>query len=773
MNADEALRYTEALYGKRPRGRLGLSWIDRKGRFKSATAADPVEFVRRASVRVGEQCPSIYLRCTTLAAEPKKGERGGADLALLLPGLWSDLDYGTDGHKHDPNKHGGLALPANAEDALEVIRAAALPPPTLVVKSGGGLYAWWLLDQPVTLDAEGRESWGRTSAEWQAQLKAGARARGWYYGAGVGNLDRVLRLPGTVNGKVDPGRPCTVVQWDGPRYTAEALRAALVDADMVVARDRAVIGEAAATEYEDWEREAMDARDKADPGPAARLDAIGFEKVLTSAAWTLCPQTHSGDIESCFTRPGGGSTTTCSAHVLSVQPHVLVVHSEEAGLPTGGGQRLTPFRVFAHLHHGGDEKEAARDIREQRTEAAQMLGLVPARHPAPSGDDPAIALDRCEATFRRWLGDTFDMSSLHAQLAVMAVERMNGDPLWLMVISGSGNAKTESVSALAGGGAHVISTISSPAGLLSASPYKDRDEDATGGLLRKIGNRGVLVVKDFTSILSMGRDMRTELLAAFREIYDGKWDRNVGTDGGTTLLWVGRLGLVGAVTTAWDTHHAVIAVMGDRFALIRTDSNSNRIEIGRQATKNVGSEKAMRADLAGAVKDVLAAANTADPITLTDEETERLLRAADLVTRARSAVDRDYKGTPLMAHMAEAPTRFSKQLVQVVRGSVAVGLDRDKAMRLAIRCARDSVPPLRMLLLDYLAEYSVIGEYIPMHEIRKGVDKPRTTVDNELQAMHLLGLVQVEEADTVYKGRDVTRWSYRLHLDIDPAALAY
>jgi hypothetical protein len=45
-----------------------------------------------------------------------------------------------------------------------------------------------------------------------------------------------------------------------------------------------------------------------------------------------------------------------------------------------------------------------------------------------------------------------------------------------------------------------------------------RIKTATGGLLRQIGERGILVIKDVTSILSMHREMRSAILAALREI---------------------------------------------------------------------------------------------------------------------------------------------------------------------------------------------------------------------------------------------------------------
>ena len=89
--------------------------------------------------------------------------------------------------------------------------------------------------------------------------------------------------------------------------------------------------------------------------------------------------------------------------------------------------------------------------------------------------------------------------------------------------------------------------------------------------------------------------MRGRVLAALREIYDGRWERNVGTDGGQTLTWTGRIVVVGAVTTAWDAAHAVIAAMGDRFVLIRADSSTAARQVRHQAIRNTGGETAMRA----------------------------------------------------------------------------------------------------------------------------------------------------------------------------------
>ena len=220
---------------------------------------------------------------------------------------------------------------------------------------------------------------------------------------------------------------------------------------------------------------------------------------------------------------------------------------------------------------------------EPHTDLADQDDEKPSSAADEQAQHPRQTLDEVREVFRKWLGRDYDVDVIDAVLATGAAERLAGDPLWLLVISGPGNAKTETVQALSGTGAYVTSTITSEGALLSASPRRERRKNATGGLLRKIGDRGVLVIKDVTSILSADRNTRGVVLAALREIYDGRWERNVGSDGGQTLTWTGRIAIVGAVTTAWDASHAVMAVMGDRFVLIRSDSTTGRIAAGNKA----------------------------------------------------------------------------------------------------------------------------------------------------------------------------------------------
>jgi hypothetical protein len=396
------------------------------------------------------------------------------------------------------------------------------------------------------------------------------------------------------------------------------------------------------------------------------------------------------------------------------------------------------------------------------TKPAKPTWTTTARAPA----EQAAALEAAHEIAREGFGAEYDLDVLDVVMSTAASEQLPGIPAWLLVVGGSGATKTETVSPLKGVGAHSVSTLTGPAALLSGTPPKQRSKGATGGLLRKVGDTGLLVVKDVTSILSMHRDTRAEIIAALREVADGRWDRDLGEGGGRTLTWEGRVVVIGAVTTAWDQAHAVIAAMGDRFPLIRLDSTGGRKAAGRKAASNTGLEAELRQKLTDAVTRVLEGMNP-DGTDLTTDETERLLDAADLVTRARTAVVYDYRGEVIDAHAPEMPTRFMKHLVQIVRGAVAIGVERNRALELGIRVARDSMPPIRLAIIDDVAANP---DSTPT-DIRRRTDKPWTTVDRQCKALHMLGVLTVDEVEELRAGKTVTRWFYKLADGIDPKAL--
>src|SRR5262249_42455410 len=104
-----------------------------------------------------------------------------------------------------------------------------------------------------------------------------------------------------------------------------------------------------------------------------------------------------------------------------------------------------------------------------------------------------------------------------------------------------------------------------------------------------------------------------------------------------------------------------------------------------------------------------------------------------------------------------------KQLAQMMRGALAIGMNRKTALALALRCARDSMPQLRLAVLQDVAD----NDDSKIIDIRRRLQKPWRTVDRALQALHVLGLVTCREEEKKRGNKEIQVRHYSLHIDVD------
>ncbi len=344
------------------------------------------------------------------------------------------------------------------------------------------------------------------------------------------------------------------------------------------------------------------------------------------------------------------------------------------------------------------------------------------------------------ATFRRWLYLP-DVSPLLVVLGTVAANLLEGDPVWTLLVGPPGSGKSEILQAVGGmPNVHPVATLTEPA-LLSGTTKKDRAQDASGGLLRSIGAQGIILCKDFGSVLSMHRDGRAQVLAALREIYDGSWTRHVGVDGGRALSWSGRIGLVAGCTPTIDRHHAVMGTMGERFILYRL-SAVDAAEQSRRALGHAGKESAMRSELAAAVGRLFAGGVPCKPQERTDADDERLIGLATLIVRCRSAVERDgYTREIELIPGAEAPTRLVVVLARLLAGLDAIGCPRDTGWQVVTKAALDSIPEIRRNAIEVLY---LSGLPVDTGSIAENLRYPTTTTRRALEDLTAYGIARRE-----------------------------
>ena len=285
-----------------------------------------------------------------------------------------------------------------------------------------------------------------------------------------------------------------------------------------------------------------------------------------------------------------------------------------------------------------------------------------------------------------------DTGAVEVTLGAIAANRLPGDPVWLLLLVGPpSSGKTEILSSLSLlPDIHEVSTIMQ-AGLLSGSAGKGAG--VTGGLLAEIGRFGVIACKDFTSILSASPDARTTVMAALREIYDGKWIRHLGTSGGRVVAWKGKVGFVGAVTEVIDLHAATIGTMGERFVFYRLPEldDEERLELGHASMGLTGSQDAMRLELAEEVEGFLAGAKLSPELPeLSSDKIDRLVLLADLATKCRSSVERSGHDREIeLVPQSEALGRLQSELVQLGRGLTWIGVGPERIDELLAKVALD------------------------------------------------------------------------------------
>jgi hypothetical protein len=355
------------------------------------------------------------------------------------------------------------------------------------------------------------------------------------------------------------------------------------------------------------------------------------------------------------------------------------------------------------------------------------------------------AINETLDVFDRWLIMP-DPTPIYATLGTVAANLLPGDPVWLGIVGPPSSAKTEllnSVSKLPY--VHQAATLT-PAGLLSGTAQKQRESGARGGLLKEIGDFGIITVKDFGSILSMRPDAKAEALAALREVYDGSWTRVLGTGGGKSLSWKGKVGLLFAVTGVIDDHHGVIGSMGDRFLLSRlAPASAGQFEF---ALKHVGATGGkMRKELAEAVA-ALFDSKRADPQPISEDEIARIGRVISLVVRLRGAVGRDrYSREMETVYGAEGTARIGLALERLLAGLDVLGVERGTALAVVETVALDSVPPLRRQAYEHLHRArDLTGGFamLTTADVAQSLRLPTNSVRRILEDLAAYDLVQRE-----------------------------
>lgn len=287
-------------------------------------------------------------------------------------------------------------------------------------------------------------------------------------------------------------------------------------------------------------------------------------------------------------------------------------------------------------------------------------------------------------------------------IGVTAQSLVEGDPVWLWLVGGSSSGKTEVINALTGLKFVIqVSTLTENT-FLSGAKAKGKETS----LLKEIKN-GCIVMKDFTSILSMNNEKREAIIGQMREIFDGKFTKATGT--GDFLKWEGKINFIAGVTEAIHAESDRFNQMGTR-NLFYTLPEQDRIKTTFRAIENGNTIKFKREHLKEVFSEYinyLVGQAQQKQYELPKEIQSNIVYLTDFVSRATTGVVKNYRGEMQLVMSPNMPMRNAAQAAGLAKIFMAMndGVLADWGERIIYKTALDCIPKQRKMVLGVLARY--------------------------------------------------------------------
>jgi hypothetical protein len=341
-----------------------------------------------------------------------------------------------------------------------------------------------------------------------------------------------------------------------------------------------------------------------------------------------------------------------------------------------------------------------------------------------------------------------DPSSLCFALAVGASNHHQGPPLWGMIIGPSSGGKTTALDLVENAAKERLDEVTVP-GLLNLHQPNKKVPGVPRGLLTRIGDRGLVVISDFSTILS-GRERGSDgLFSALRRIFDGRYQRDHGLLD-EPLVWDGRVTFLAACTSSIDNYSSHSDSLGPRWVFYRLAPRKG--EAKDTATRTALTvDPATTADKETKAKGLanmvltLGGLSASNAELISDEHILEAVQAAAKVTCwGRGSVPRDSYGQREIIGIPETeePPRVAKQLFLLVTHLLHIGLSDEEAISLMSRVAIDSMPAIRAKVL---AELVMATGMVTSADIARAVEVGWKVANRSLEDLEALGLVSRED----------------------------
>src|SRR3990167_4550601 len=353
-----------------------------------------------------------------------------------------------------------------------------------------------------------------------------------------------------------------------------------------------------------------------------------------------------------------------------------------------------------------------------------------------------ISLHKLVETYRKWLYMP-NTNAIDVIFGTIIANRLKGDPIWLFLTAPSGSGKSELLSSVSEcEEVFTVSSITSNTLISGSLPKSGQDPS----LLPKLDGK-VLVMKDFTSLLSQQVSELEEIIGILIDAYDGVTKKIYGN--GAIRYYKSRFGIIAGVTNAIEKFSITHAALGARFLKYRITGNwdiaseEKRMDV---ALKNHGKEYEMREELQKIASMYMKSIEIPKKLpTISESYLQKLKFLSSGCVRWRVMVERNnYSREVQYKPVIEIGTRLVKQLKHLALG-MCIHLKKSKMdwniYKILRQIALNSVPDIRE---DMIHRMWLHKEPIKIKQLSQLINLPsdKETVRQALADMEILRIAK-------------------------------
>lgn len=204
--------FFSVLYDGVNSGHITISNYDSNGKLRSFHVPIQELHTIEPKVKLLTEKSNVYFGVGLRKPQLNVSQRGAKNDITALTSLFLEIDIDGGNHKKEN-------LPTY-EEAMAVLDTFSLEP-AIVNHSGGGLHVYYLLDEPIYLEAEEDRKQASSLLKRLENVIHELLSHKGKVADSVAELSRVLRPPGTLNHKYDPPREVKTIHFKENRYSQE------------------------------------------------------------------------------------------------------------------------------------------------------------------------------------------------------------------------------------------------------------------------------------------------------------------------------------------------------------------------------------------------------------------------------------------------------------------------------------------------------------------------------------------------------------------------